>query len=641
MGRDDFLMICKIASFVGVDPVFKVLCVELAEKTAKLVLLQFVTGDRRYEQSNEERFLQTFVLYYDLLTMPHSVFQEKGTARPAQRQSKQPSRALLRHILQQVYNQAIVDPDKLNQYEPFSPEVYGETSYDLVCQMIDQIEITEDDVFVDLGSGVGQVVLQMAAATPCKICVGVEKAEVPSSYAESMTNYFRRWMRWYGKKYGEYRLIKGDFLNEENRQHIVSASIVFVNNFAFGPNVDHALKERFADLKDGTRIVSSKSFCPLNFRITDRNLTDIGTIMHVSEMSPLRGSVSWTGKPVSYYLHVIDRTKLERYFQSLKNPKLRGGGSSNGSSETEVTLVRSTRQRRELKPVLEADSGSSNDSSGRGVPILPEEEAGADTDEDSSTVIGPTTRRAWSDWCSNKGKSSKESQSDEENNNNGKGRGQKKRVRRKLSPRATKQAVGRAVAAAANKPGKRGAKGRMRRAKPKKPIKINGLDLLHSETLLSTSTQVPGQKLPPAPGCVDEQLTSLVVGAAAPAEVHNELEIRPTDTPYALQLLLDVYRQQLTHMVDRMKTPQFKTEINQDIMKEKDRNAKLVNRAAQLEKQISVLIDDSVALLKARMSELGINATTPGDLLAKAKEIVLRHKELQAKANRLQLQFIH
>lgn len=50
--------------------------------------------------------------------------------------------------------------------------------------MIDQIEITKDDIFVDLGSGVGQVVLQMAAATPCKICFGVERAEVPSKYAE-------------------------------------------------------------------------------------------------------------------------------------------------------------------------------------------------------------------------------------------------------------------------------------------------------------------------------------------------------------------------------------------------------------------------------------------------------------------------
>lgn len=62
------------------------------------------------------------------------------------------------------------------------------------------------------------------------------------------------------------------------------------------------------------------------------------------------------------------------------------------------------------------------------------------------------------------------------------------------------------------------------------------------------------------------------------------------------------------------------------------------NRAAQLEKQIKVLIDDSVALLKARMNELGINASSPVDLLAKAKEIVCRHKELQAKASKLQVQ---
>lgn len=49
--------------------------------------------------------------------------KEKGTSLPAQRINKQPSRPLLRHILQQTYNQAVVDPDRLNQYEPFSPEV--------------------------------------------------------------------------------------------------------------------------------------------------------------------------------------------------------------------------------------------------------------------------------------------------------------------------------------------------------------------------------------------------------------------------------------------------------------------------------------------------------------------------------------
>lgn len=195
---------------------------------------------------------------------------EKGTALFAQRLDSFASRGLLRHILQLVYNSAVSEPEKLNQYEPFSPEVYGETSYDLVCQMIDQIEINQEDVFIDLGSGVGQVVLQMAATMPTKSCLGIERADVPSMYAQGMDITFKAWMKWFGKKYGDYQLIKGDFLADEHREKINTASIVFVNNFAFGPNVDHQLKERFADLRDGAKIVSSKSFCPLNFRITDR-----------------------------------------------------------------------------------------------------------------------------------------------------------------------------------------------------------------------------------------------------------------------------------------------------------------------------------------------------------------------------------
>lgn len=55
-------------------------------------------------------------------------------------------------------------------------------------------------------------------------------------------------------------------------------SVIFVNNFAFGPQVDHQLKLRFANMKEGAKIVSSKAFCPLNFRITDRNLS--GKLIH-------------------------------------------------------------------------------------------------------------------------------------------------------------------------------------------------------------------------------------------------------------------------------------------------------------------------------------------------------------------------
>ncbi|XP_064424431.1 histone-lysine N-methyltransferase, H3 lysine-79 specific [Latimeria chalumnae] len=284
----------------------------------KLAMENYVLID--YDTKSFESMQRLCDKYNRAIDSIHQLW--KGTTQPMKLNTR-PSNGLLRHILQQVYNHSVTDPEKLNNYEPFSPEVYGETSFDLVAQMIDEIKMSEDDLFVDLGSGVGQVVLQVAAATNCKHHFGVEKAEIPASYAESMDKEFRKWMKWYGKKHAEYTLERGDFLSEEWKERIANTSVIFVNNFAFGPEVDHQLKERFANMKEGGRIVSSKPFAPLNFRINSRNLSDIGTIMRVVELSPLKGSVSWTGKPVSYYLHTIDRTILENYFASLKNPKLR------------------------------------------------------------------------------------------------------------------------------------------------------------------------------------------------------------------------------------------------------------------------------------------------------------------------------
>ena len=46
--------------------------------------------------------------------------------------------------------------------------------------------ITPDIKFIDLGSGVGQVVLQVAALVKCQLCVGVEKAVISANRAMEM-----------------------------------------------------------------------------------------------------------------------------------------------------------------------------------------------------------------------------------------------------------------------------------------------------------------------------------------------------------------------------------------------------------------------------------------------------------------------
>ncbi|KAK2168718.1 hypothetical protein NP493_1222g00017 [Ridgeia piscesae] len=542
---------------------------------------------------------------------------------------ERPSTRLLKHLLQQCYNKAVTDPDKLNQYEPFSPEVYGETSFELVDQMIKSINFSSQDTFVDLGSGVGQVVLQVAAAVDCRVCYGIEKADWPVQYAESMVSEFRKWMAWYGKTYSNFQLEKGDFLENKCRDRIQNASIVFVNNFAFGPQVDHQLKLRFANMKEGAKVVSSKAFCPLNFRITDRNLSDIGAIMHVTELSPLRGGVSWTGKPVTYFHHTIDRTLLEKYFQKLKNPKLK---------EEPDLQVRKDRRGRVIGAFSEDSQGSHSSDGSRHRRTLQEvatshatktHDVKSDADDLNDFMVGTTTRRQWAQLCSDSGPPLGNNEKDG-CELDGKRRGRqlkidkaepkrpqqkKKNIVRKKNGSLTKSDIpGLSLASA-----------------------MDTLDFFHKQTLQTAISQDDDKTTATFNDRTMAHASTNNVCVHDPAYLGQSASLLDIDdsTPQ-LDALLDMYKRQFLQFMRWMKTPRYKEQLMEDLNKEKERNKTLKNRLETLEKHIGCLQMEGTSHLKARLAGLGIVAETPAEFLSQAKEIVLRHKELQSQATSLQ-----
>jgi len=261
----------------------------------------------------------------------------------------------------------------------------------------------------------------------------------------------------------------------------------------------------------------------------------------------------------------------------------------------------------------------------------------------TSASNGPMTRKVWSDWCSSKGKSS---QSDDEENNNSNSNGgsnggsmvggtvgrqaraatQKKRkkltrkaaIASKSAAAAQREAEAVAAAAAAALASKDssskedqpraasagpGRKGRMKKgARGRKSLKIVGLEALHKQTVLSTSLDSMTKKLPAAPGTVDQQLTALLTENMA----HTELDIpaAPQDTPYALQILLDVFRSQYTTMIEHMKSSAYVPQVQKQIAQEQERMARLKNRASQLDKQIKVFGIDIIDTIKFVCDEL-------------------------------------
>lgn len=174
------------------------------------------------------------------------------------------SKKLLKDIIDYVYEKSIDDPSKLNDYKPFTSETYGESKFELIDMMIieaKQLSPNKFHRFIDLGSGVGQVVLQMAGSLELDACIGIEIREIPAKYATQLDLNFRKLMDWFGKKYSNYKIINGDFTDAIHQPTIQASSIVYANNYSFESTLNLKLNELFKGMDHDALVISSKKLC--------------------------------------------------------------------------------------------------------------------------------------------------------------------------------------------------------------------------------------------------------------------------------------------------------------------------------------------------------------------------------------------
>lgn len=96
----------------------------------------------------------------------------------------------LGNVLDYCCYRAKIDQNELNKTKAFSPDTYGETTYTCMSSILQQLPIDDDDVFLDLGSGIGTFVLFMAASVKLKESFGIERMDLPSKYAEQIAKEF-------------------------------------------------------------------------------------------------------------------------------------------------------------------------------------------------------------------------------------------------------------------------------------------------------------------------------------------------------------------------------------------------------------------------------------------------------------------
>ncbi|KAI9356250.1 histone methylation protein DOT1-domain-containing protein [Zopfochytrium polystomum] len=220
---------------------------------------------------------------------------------------------LINLILDQSYART-VGPyvDSLRAYKGFSNYVYGEVKHSLISEFISKTGLSPGQCFLDMGSGTGNAVLQVASEALCE-SYGVEIMDNPAKLGHHQMVEFLARMKYFGKPCGQIRLKHADFLDDQETHQIIKrADVIFVNNYAFDAELNQRIMDLFLDLKDSAKVISLRSFAPVDRRLNLRRSNSIETIFRVKEFLFPQNSVSWMSEAGRYFIHTLKRCPDDR-----------------------------------------------------------------------------------------------------------------------------------------------------------------------------------------------------------------------------------------------------------------------------------------------------------------------------------------
>ncbi|PVG00706.1 DOT1-domain-containing protein [Serendipita vermifera] len=203
------------------------------------------------------------------------------------------------HIYEETYQRSAGPRVKeLKKYPSFSSNTYGELNSGLVAEMCHRSGLKPGMKFLDLGCGIGNVVIQSALLAGC-LSAGVENFPTTANIGAEVHQIFKQRCQMWGVEPG---------LTE-------NADVILANNFVFEPTLNEGLKRLFLDLKDGAKIISLRSFC--DDKVSARNIGAIESFLDVESFDWYPGDVSWGDAAGQYFISTINRTKVESQHQAL------------------------------------------------------------------------------------------------------------------------------------------------------------------------------------------------------------------------------------------------------------------------------------------------------------------------------------
>ncbi|MBM3468034.1 MAG: hypothetical protein FJX71_01215 [Alphaproteobacteria bacterium] len=127
---------------------------------------------------------------------------------------------------------------------------YGEITYDSASHILNDLDLTKNDVFYDLGSGVGKLVLQVYLTTPVKKSVGIELSKTRWNIAETCRRQIAS---------DEHTTAGRDlsFLNQNiSATNISDATVCFISGITFPQPLIHSIMDRLSAIDHEVKVIS-------------------------------------------------------------------------------------------------------------------------------------------------------------------------------------------------------------------------------------------------------------------------------------------------------------------------------------------------------------------------------------------------
>ncbi|KAF2104910.1 DOT1-domain-containing protein [Rhizodiscina lignyota] len=192
--------------------------------------------------------------------------------------------------------------------------VYGEIKPRFAHDIFRETKLRSGQVFIDLGSGVGNVAVQAALETGAESW-GIEIMPKPAMYAVHQKHEFEARCKLWGIRPGAANLVTGDFLASPEIDNVLKrADVVLVNNRVFEADLNNKLVMKFLDLKEGCQIVSLEPFVTKDHKISERNSWDPKNLLRfVKEMHYGSDRVSWSNDPGEWWMAVKDSEPMRKF----------------------------------------------------------------------------------------------------------------------------------------------------------------------------------------------------------------------------------------------------------------------------------------------------------------------------------------